>query len=176
MATNVVIAKRLRFRNPQSQAKSKITSLDFQNTYWLHTSPCDWILNQHGAQRQLLLLKQTLFLNIKKRDSNNKRTSFCPDTSTMSRSLLNKRHSEHDAQLPRDFTLSHRWFIIEHHTRQPYESNLNWSIMASYDLIFTSQQLKTSFWKDMCQKSNIDTTIDFVNIQETHSLENYSEK
>ena len=48
--------------------------------------------------------------------------------------------------------------------------------MASYDLIFTSQQLKTSFWKDMCQKSNIDTTIDFVNIQETHSLENYSEK
>ncbi len=44
----------------------------------------------HGAQRQLLLLKQTLFLNIKK-DSNNKRTSFCPDISTMSRTLLNKR-------------------------------------------------------------------------------------
>jgi len=62
-------------------------------------------------------------------------TSYRP---AMPWSLLNKRHSEHDARLTRDFTLSHRWFIIEHHTRQPYESNLNWSIMASYDFFYKS--------------------------------------
>ena len=48
---NVVIAKLLRFRNPQSQAKSKITSLDFPNTYWLHKRLCYRLLvdSQHGA-------------------------------------------------------------------------------------------------------------------------------
>ncbi len=33
--------------------------------------------------------------------------------------------------------------------------------MASYDFFYKSK-IQTSFWKKMCQKSNIDTTIDFV--------------
>ena len=52
------------------------------------------------------------FLTSKKRDSNSKRTSSCPDISTMLPTLLNKRHSLHGAQLmgflkPTDFQLVH---------------------------------------------------------------------
>ena len=33
--------------------------------------------------------------------------------------------------------------------------------MASYDFFYKST-IQTSFWKEMCQKSKMDTTIDFV--------------
>jgi len=45
--------------------------------------------------------------------------------------------------------------------------------------LFTSQhiQKKNIFLKEMCQKSKMDTTIDFVKIfKRQYSLENYSEK
>ncbi len=132
MATNVVIAKRLRFRNPQSQTKSKNNIIRFSKHLLApHKSMCLILINLHGAQ------------------------------------------------LTRDFTLSHRWFIIEHHIRQPNESILNWSIMASYDFHL---QVNTSniFLKKMCQKSKMDTTIDFVKypqiLENKHSLENYSKR
>ncbi len=116
------------------------------------------------------------FLTSKKRASNNKRTSFCPDTSTMSRSLLNKRHSLHGIlpEKPCESILNWslhgaQWviqsWINEHHTRQPHESFffLNWSEYGELWFLLQVNNFKHLSEKEMCQKkSKIDTTIDFV--------------
>ncbi len=125
------------------------------------------------------------FLTSKKRDSNNKKkTSFCPDTSTMSRSLLNKGHSLHGSQLTGNFT------------RKPCESILNWSLhgaqlvgfrktyrLQNQSMYLTVSQKHGELWfflqvnnsniflkRDVSKKSNIDTTIDFVNTPNIQEL------
>jgi len=57
------------------------------------------ILNQSTWRpTAVTALETSIVSQHQKKDSNTKRTSFCPDTSTMSRSLLNKRHFLHNAR------------------------------------------------------------------------------
>ncbi len=51
--------------------------------------------------------------------------------------------------------------------------------IQSYDFFYKST-IQTSFWKEMCQKSKIDTTIDFVKypqiLKNWHFLEHFCSK
>jgi len=106
-------------------------------------SPCIWLsVKEHGAQRQLLLLKQALFPNIKKKDSNTKRTSFCPDTSTMSRSLLNKRHSQHGDQRLRASCQKKTWEVPRPCRLKIYQVQKKIQSLQNLDLDFFSLQNK----------------------------------
>jgi hypothetical protein len=56
------------------------------------------IFNRSTWRPMAVTALKTNIVSYHQRDSNNKRNSFCPDTSVMSRSLFfNKRHSHHDA-------------------------------------------------------------------------------
>jgi hypothetical protein len=65
-------------------------------------------------------------------------------------------------------------WISEHHTLSHVSDSWKISLtcrprIKSYDLFYKST-IQTSFWKEMCQKSNIDTTIDFVKIPNTQEI------
>ena len=70
-----------------------------------------------------------------KTDSNDKRSSLCPDTNTMLPTLLNKRDLYMSPEIQK------LWFFL-----QVNKPNI--------------------FLKEMCQKSKMDTTIDFVKYPE----------
>ncbi len=187
--------------------------------------PCLSTLSRFRTWRPTAVtaLETSIVSQHQKKDSNTKRTSFCPDTSTMSRSLLNRRHSLHGDQRmglnPKamwiNFKLISTWhptlkgllskkkkkrlekshdpvdwkstksksntitpkfglrFFFLSKTKEkriwksetwPCPSTLSrlstWRLrLKSYDFFYKST-LQTSFWKEMCQKSNIDTIID----------------